>query len=55
MRRNKMKVTVVAAEVGERSFSLLLENGDDVTLWSFFEKEIETMRNREAVLLKPSS
>ena len=41
-----MKITVVGSGAWGTALSLLLnENGHDVTLWSFFEKETETMRN----------
>ena len=40
-----MKITVVGSGAWGTALSLLLnENGHDVTLWSFFEKETETMR-----------
>lgn len=41
-----MKITVVGSGGWGTALSLLLlENGNDVTLWSFFEKESEAMRN----------
>ena len=40
-----MKITVVGSGAWGTALSLLLlENGNDVTLWSFFEKETETMK-----------
>jgi len=41
-----MKITVVGSGAWGTALSLLLlENGNEVTLWSFFEKETETMRS----------
>ena len=40
-----MKITVVGSGAWGTALALLLfENGNDVTLWSFFEKETETMK-----------
>lgn len=41
-----MKITVVGSGAWGTALSLLLlENGNDVTLWSFFDKETETMQS----------
>ena len=41
-----MKISVVGSGAWGTALSLLLlENGNDVTLWSFFEKESETMKS----------